>query len=266
METQEDGLFSFMGSSGNFKELNFQTDVERIGYFYRAKGYLQANLGAPEITVSEDKKWVFITLKVNEGPQFNINNVTFQGEVLFSEEELRNKVKTKNDKVYSEEVLRGDIQLLTEMYQDKGYAFANVLRTLRIVPGENKVNVEFSFEKGKIAYFGKISVKGNTKTRDKVVRRELFIKEGTKFSGTDLRRSKENVNRLGFFEPGSVIFNTITNKERDDVLDVEIQVKERNTGQLSLGAGYSTATGEFLQASVSQNNFRGSRSKLKIFT
>lgn len=264
METQEDGLFSFMGSSGNFKELNFQTDVERIGYFYRAKGYLQANLGAPEITVSEDKKWVFITLKVNEGPQFNINNVTFQGEVLFSEEELRNKVKTKNDKVYSEEVLRGDIQLLTEMYQDKGYAFANVLRTLRIVPGENKVNVEFSFEKGKIAYFGKISVKGNTKTRDKVVRRELFIKEGTKFSGTDLRRSKENVNRLGFFEPGSVIFNTITNKERDDVLDVEIQVKERNTGQLSLGAGYSTATGEFLQASVSQNNFRGLGQNLRF--
>lgn len=264
METQEEGLFSFMGSSGNFKEFNFQTDIERIKYFYNNKGYLQVNLGAPEITVSEDKKWVFITVKINEGPQFTINNVTFQGEILFPEDELQEKINTDKDNIYSEEILRRDIQLLTEMYQDKGYAFANVLRTLKIVPGENKVNVEFSFEKGKIAYFGKISVKGNTKTRDKVVRRELFIKEGTKFSGTDLRRSKENVNRLGFFEPGSVIFNTVTNKERDDILDVEIQVKERNTGQLSLGAGYSTATGEFLQASISQNNFRGLGQNLRF--
>lgn len=257
METQEEGLFSFMGSSGNFKEFNFQTDIERIKYFYNNKGYLQVNLGAPEITVSEDKKWVFITLKINEGPQFSINEVSFQGELLFPETKLRESIKTEKENIYSEEILRKDIQFLTEMYQDKGYAFANVLRTLKIVPGENRVNVQFSFEKGKIAYFGKISVKGNTKTRDKVVRRELRIKEGVKFSGSALRRSKENVNRLGFFEPGSVIFNTITNKERDDVLDVEIQVKERNTGQLSLGAGYSTATGEFLQASISQNNFRG---------
>ena len=143
------------------------------------------------------------------------------------------------------------------MYQDKGYAFANVLRTLRIVPGENKVDLEFSFEKGKIAYFGKIVVKGNSKTRDKVIRREIRIREGAQFSGTKLRISKDNVNRLGFFEPGSVIFNTITPAGRDDVLDVEIQVKERNTGQISLGAGYSSATGAFIQASIAQNNFRG---------
>lgn len=257
METQEEGLFSFMGSSGNFKEFNFQADIERIKYFYNDKGYLQANLGSPEITVSEDKKWVFITVKINEGPQYTINNISFQGEMLFPESDLREKISTAKDNIYSESILRQDIQLLTEKYQDKGYAFANVLRHIRFVPGENKVNVEFSFEKGKIAYFGKITVKGNNKTRDKVVRRELLIREGVKFSGSALRRSKENVNRLGFFEPGSVIFNTITSKERDDVLDVEIQVKERNTGQLSLGAGYSTATGEFLQASISQNNFRG---------
>lgn len=257
METREEGLFSFMSSSGNFKEFNFQTDIERIKYFYKTKGYLQVNVGTPEITVSEDKKWVFITIKVTEGPLFSVNNIVFQGEVLFPETELLEKVKLKNGSTYSEELLRKDIQMLTEMYQDKGYAFANVLRHLRVVPGENKVDVEFSFEKGKIAYFGKIVVKGNTKTRDKVVRRELRIREGSKFSGSALRRSKENVNRLGFFEKNSVLFNTSTPKGKDDVLDVEIQVKERNTGQISLGAGYSTATGAFMQASISQNNFRG---------
>jgi len=257
METQEEGLFSFMSGSGNFKEFNFQTDIERIKYFYKTKGYLQVNVGTPDITVSEDKKWVFITMKVTEGPQFSINNIYFQGEVLFTESELNDRINLKPEDIYSEEVLRQDIQSLTEMYQDEGYAFANVLRTLNVVPGENKVDIEFSFEKGKIAHFGKISVKGNTKTRDKVVRRELFIREGMKFSGSALRKSKEAVNRLGFFEPNSVVFNTVSPKGKDDVLDVEIQVKERNTGQISLGAGYSTATGGFLQASIAQNNFRG---------
>jgi outer membrane protein insertion porin family len=257
METREDSFFSALSGSGSFKEFSFQTDIEKLKYFYRTKGYLQVNMGVPEVTVSEDKKWVFITAKINEGPQFSVNDITFQGEVLFKAAELNKKIKLKKGAIYSEALLRMDIQLLTEMYQDKGYAFANVLRNLRIVPGENKVNIEFSFEKGKIAYFGKITVKGNTKTRDKVVRRELKIREGQRFTGTGLRKSKENVNRLGFFEPGSVLFNTVSPRGRDDLLDVEISVKERNTGQISLGAGYSTASKEFIQASIAQTNFLG---------
>ena len=257
METREESLFSGMSGSGNFKEFNFNNDVERIKYFYKSKGYLQVNVGTPAITVSEDKRWVFITIKVTEGPQFTINDIFFEGDLLFSEEELTTAIKLKKSETYSEDNLRLDIQQLTEMYQDKGYAFANVLRTLDIVPGENKVDIHFSFEKGKIAYFGNISVKGNTKTRDKVVRRELKIREGQMYSGSGLRLSKEAVNRLGFFEPNSVIFNTVSPKGKDDVLDVEITVKERNTGQITLGAGYSTASRGFIQGSVSQNNFRG---------
>ncbi len=257
MQTREEGLFSFMSGSGNFKEFDFQTDIERIKYLYKSKGYLQINVGSPMVTVSEDKKWIFITIKINEGPKFSINSVSYEGDLLFSEEELSENTKLKAEETYSEEVLRQDILKLTEMYQDKGYAFANVLRNLSIVPGENKVNIQFSFEKGRIAYFGKIFVKGNTKTRDKVVRRELNIEEGMKYSGSKLRRSKENVNRLGFFEPGSVVFNTIASPDRDDVLDVEISIKERQTGQITLGAGYSTATKTFIQASIAQNNFRG---------
>ena len=257
METREESLFSFMSGGGNFRELNFKTDVERIKYFYKIKGHLQINVGVPQITISEDRKWVFITIGINEGPQFVVNDIDFSGEVDFSEEEILQKIQTKKGRVYSEEALRGDIQFLTEKYQDKGYAFANVLRTLHVVPGENKVDVEFSFEKGKIVSFGKIIIKGNTKTRDKVVRRELLIFEGMKFSGTLLRKSKENVNRLGFFEPQSVVFNTVSLKDKDDVINVEISVKEKNTGQISLGAGYSSTDKEFFQMNIAQNNFRG---------
>ncbi|MBL6989811.1 MAG: outer membrane protein assembly factor BamA [Bacteriovoracaceae bacterium] len=262
--TSEEGFLSFMSGSGNFKEFHFQADMEMIKYFYKTKGYLQANLGTPEITISEDRKWVFITLKINEGPRFSVNNITFQGEVLFDENKLAKKISLKTGNTYSEESLRKDIQLLTEMYQDKGYAFANVLRTLSVIPGENKVDVEFSFEKGKIAYFGRIDIKGNTKTRDKVIRRELKIQEGTKFNGTDLRRSKENVARLGFFTPGSITFKTITREDRDDLLDIEISVEERSTGQLSMGAGYSSASKGFLQASIAQINFMGRGQNLKL--
>ncbi len=257
IQTQEDSLFSALSGSGNFKEINFQNDIERMKYFYRMKGYLQINIGTPEITISEDKKWVFITMKLTEGPQFAINKISFVGEILFPEGDLREKLTLKENETYSEESLRKDIQSLTEMYQDEGYAFANVIRNLNIVPGENKVDVEFSFEKGKIAYFGRFKVKGNSKSRDKVIRRELLIHEGQKFNGTALRQSKENVQRLGFFEPDSIVFNTVSPKDKDDILDVEISVKEKNTGQISLGAGYSTATGGFFQASVSQANFRG---------
>ncbi len=257
LQTQEDSLFSFLSGSGNFKEINFQNDIERLKYFYRMKGYLQINVGTPEITVSEDKKWVFITMKLTEGPQFTVNKITFQGEVLFPETDMREKLTLKENETYSEDSLRKDIQLLTEMYQDEGYAFANVIRNLNVVPGENKVDVEFSFEKGKIAYFGRFRVKGNSKSRDKVIRRELLIREGQKFNGTALRQSKENVQRLGFFEPDSIIFNTVSPKDKEDVLDVEISVEEKNTGQISLGAGYSTSTGFFFQSSVSQSNFRG---------
>lgn len=264
MQTKEESLFSGLSGSGSFKEFNFKTDVERLKYLYKTKGYLQVNIGNPVVTVSEDKKWIFITIKVTEGPQFTVNNIFYNGELLFTEKEMNKKTKLKGSDTYSEETLRQDIQSLTEMYQDKGYAFANVLRTLKIVPGENKVDIHYSFEKGEIAYFGRIIVKGNTKTRDKVVRRELRIHEGMMYSGSKLRISKANVVRLGFFEPQSVIFNTVSPKGKNNILDVEISVKERQTGQISLGAGYSTATQGFFQASIAQNNFRGLGQNLNL--
>jgi outer membrane protein insertion porin family len=178
------------------KNLTFKQILSDLSISIKLKDILQVNIGDPIITVSEDKKWIFITLKVKKVLSFPLMNCTLMGSLLFTEKEMREKLKLNPKDVYSEETLRKDIQMLTEMYQDKGYAFANVLRTLRIVPGENKVDIHYSFEKGKIAYFGKIIVKGNTKTRDKVVRRELRIHEGMKFSGSKLRLSKANVNVL----------------------------------------------------------------------
>ena len=140
MVTREESLFSPLSGSGNFKEFDFKTDIERIKYFYKTKGYLQINIAPPQITVSKDKKWIFITLKIVEGPVFSIDNIFFNGELLFSEQEMLEKLKLKRGLLYSESNLRADILTLTELWQDKGYAFANVLRNIEIVPGKNKVN------------------------------------------------------------------------------------------------------------------------------
>ncbi len=259
MVTREDSLLGFMSDAGNFKELNFKTDIERLTYYYRTKGYIQAVFGQPSVTVSEDKRWIFITLSVMEGPQYKINSISYTGDLLYSKEELDEMISLKNKEVYSEEKLRKDVEKLTEAYQDKGYAFVNVIRDLKPVADESRkeVDVSFSFERGKKARFGRITINGNSKTRDKVIRRELRIHEGMEYSGSKLRISKANVERLGFFEPGSVVFNSSPQRGSSDLLDVDISVKERQTGQISIGAGYSTQSKGFLQASIKQRNFAG---------
>lgn len=257
MLTKEDALLASMSGAGSFREYYFQADQERLAYYYRTKGYLQANLANPVVTVSDDKRWIFITIQVREGAQFTVDSIEYSGDLLFTDQQLTEKLKLLPDQIYNEEILRQDILTLTEMYQDEGYAFANVVRMLEPVEGKDRVKIKFGFEKGNKAHIGRISVKGNTKTRDKVIRRELEIYEGMLFSGTKMRLSKENVGRLGFFERESVIFNTSTPAGRNDVVDVEILVKERQTGQIQAGAGYSSAQKFFFQASVRQSNFRG---------
>lgn len=257
MMTREDALLASMSGAGSFRDFYFQADLERLNYYYRTKGYLQVNIANPVVTVTDDKKWIFVTMQINEGPQFTVDQIDFSGDLLFTDSELMSKLQLLPEQIYNEETLRLDIQTLTEAYQDLGYAFANVVRTLEPVEGQNKVKIHYSFEKGQKAYLGKITVRGNTKTRDKVVRRELEIYEGMLYSGSKMRISKENVNRLGFFDKDSVIFNSITPPGKSNIVDVDIVVKERQTGQISLGAGYSSSTKGFIQASVSQSNFRG---------
>ena len=106
MQTREESLFSGLSGSGNFKELNFQTDIERLKYLYKTRGYLQVNVNNPVVTVSDDKRWIFITIQVIEGPQFSVNNVYFNGELLFTEAEMMSKVKMKSGEIYNEENLR----------------------------------------------------------------------------------------------------------------------------------------------------------------
>jgi outer membrane protein insertion porin family len=141
-----------------------------------------------------------------------------------------------------------------------GYAFANVIPRIKTYDTEKKVDITFEFDKGNKVYFGQINVIGNSKTRDKVIRRELKVTEGELYHETRRRESYENIQRLGFFD--EVTFKTSTPQDKPDVLNIDIVVKERNTGTIQLGAGYGSATGFTLQGQVNQSNFLGKGQKL----
>lgn len=255
MYTQEAGFFSGLSSSGSFKQEAFERDIQVMKFLYWNLGYVKVKIDRPLVTVTPDKKSIYITYHIEEGDQYSIGEVDFAGDVLFPKSELYSAIKIKDNGVFAIDVMQKDIADLQAKYGDLGYAFANVIPRYSFLEKEKKVDLVFEFEKGNKVYFGSINVVGNTKTRDKVVRRELKILEGELYNETRKRTSKENVQRLGFFD--EVEFKTSTLPEKPDELNIDIVVKERNTGQLQLTAGYGNVQGMSLGGSIQQNNFRG---------
>jgi outer membrane protein insertion porin family len=255
MFTQEAGFFSGMSSSGSYKQEAFERDLQILKLKYWNQGYLQVKIDRPVVTVTPDKKSIYITYYIQEGDQYSVGEIDFAGDLLFDKSELMSTVKIKDAKIFSVETMQKDILDLQAKYGDLGYAFANVIPRYGFDEKEKKVNLVFEFEKGNKVYFGPINVVNNTKTRDKVVRRELKIREGELYNETRKRQSQENVQRLGFFE--EVNFKQIPSPEDPDLYKVDIVVKERNTGQLQLTAGYGNVQGLSLGGSIQQNNFRG---------
>jgi outer membrane protein insertion porin family len=263
-ETREGGFLSFISSSGNFKESAFKQDLQRLTYYYLDHGYVKFKYENPVVTVSDDKKWLFISIYLDEGEQYSIGAKDFSGDLLFSKEELGTDNQLNSGDVFSISKRNADIQNLTEKYQDLGYAFVNVIPKMSIHDDTRLVDLDYSFEKGNLVYFGEINVIGNSKTHDKVIRRELRIHEGELYSGSKLRQSRENVERLGFFAPGEVIFNTVSPKGKPDVLNVDITVKERSTGTITLGAGYGSVQKFFLTSTISEINLFGRGQSLSL--
>ncbi len=256
MQTREGDFFSFLSGSGSYREAAFERDIATLGYYYGTLGYVRARFGKPEVSVSPDKKYIFITFSVDEGQEYTVGKVDFAGELLFGKEELVDGLLLQAGDVFNTDTLRRETLRLTEKYADLGYAFANVVPQPVIHDDTRVVDVVFEVDKGQRVYIGEINVTGNTRTKDHVVRRELRVFEGELFNGSKKRESRENVLRLGFFD--EVEFHQSTSKKADNVVDIEIKVKERSTGQLVIGAGYGSGpVGFTFQAQLSQNNFQG---------
>ncbi len=256
MQTKEGGFFSWITGSGSYRDAVFERDIATLGYYYGTLGYVRARFGKPEVQVSPDKKFISITFYVEEGQQYNVGKVDFTGDLLFSRDELREDMKLVEGEVFSTETLRRETLRYTEKYGDLGYAFANVVPQPNIHDDTRTVDLTFEVDKGDRVYLGKVTITSNTRTKDKVIRRELLIREGELYNGTKKRESRENVIRLGYFD--SVEFHQTSSKSNSNVVDIEVKVKERSTGQLVIGAGYASGNiGFTAQAQLSQNNFLG---------
>jgi outer membrane protein insertion porin family len=262
MLTQEGGYFSFVSGSGAYKQEAFDRDVQVLNILYFKEGYVQVKIDRPQVYVTPDKKAIYISIRIEEGEQFKVGSVDFTGDLLFSREELFETTKIEEQDLFRYGVLQEDLKALQAKYGDLGYAYANPIPRTRIREADREVDVTFEIDKGHKVYIGKIVAVGNSKTRDKVIRRELRIKEGELYNETRKRESIDNVKRLGYFE--EVNFNTKTPKGRNDLMDIDIVVKERNTGTIQVGAGYSNFNGFVFNGQVNQINFLGKGQKLGV--
>src|SRR5437868_3185346 len=254
MLTQEGTFFSFLTSAGTYREDAFARDEYVLQGLYYDRGYLYVKFGKAAIELSPDRRFIFITIPIEEGEAYDIGRIDVTGDLLEPKEKLISLVETKPGARFSKTILQRDLQVLGDVYKDKGYAYANVTPDTDVHPENKTVDVIFSFQKGNLVTIEKIEMVGNTKTRDKVIRREMRINEGDLYSGTGIRLSKARVTALGYFD--SVEINT-RRGSGDDKMVLEVAVKEKLTGTFQLGFGFTGGESFFGQAQLSQNNLFG---------
>ncbi|MBF0510233.1 MAG: outer membrane protein assembly factor BamA [Deltaproteobacteria bacterium] len=218
-------------------------------------------MGTPDIQFKQDS--IYISIPVEEGPRYKVRKVDISGELIKPKKELYDGLKITKEVYYNREVLRQDLDNLVTIYADQGYAYADINPIVSENEKEPQVDINFNIEKKQVVYFEKILITGNTKTRDKVIRREFKIHEEGLFNGSALRKSNANLHRLDYFET----INVTTSKGSDDSkMIVKTEVKEKRTGAFSVGAGYSSVDKIIGMGQISQRNLFGRGQELTFAT
>jgi outer membrane protein insertion porin family len=254
METGEKWFLSWLTDAGIYKKEVLQNDAALIADLYYNNGYVNVKVGDPKVELAPDKSGLLVTIGITEGEQFRTGAIDFKGDLLEGKDTLARAIKLKSGEIFSRATVRNDIFALTDLYADKGYAFTNVTPLTTIDPAKKTVNITFDFEKGEKVYIDRINISGNSKTRDKVIRREMKLAEGDLYSSTALKKSKQNLMNTGFFEQANV---ALAKGRAPNKQDINVEVKEKATGTFSVGAGYSSVDGIVGQGSVQQANFLG---------
>lgn len=254
MESTENWWLAWLTGAGVYKDDILKNDIALLTEFYMNNGYINIKFAEPKVSLTPDGKGLYLDLSLIEGDQFRVGQVSFRGDLLDNRDELTKVIKTKSGELFSRGTLRQDIFTLTDLYADKGYAFANVNPLTQLQPDLKLLDIVFDLEKGEKVYIDRIRIAGNGKTRDKVIRREIRIAEGDLYNATALKKSKQNIMNLGFFEEANV---STAKGKTDNMLDLKVDVKEKATGTFSIGGGYSSLDGFVGQGSVQQTNFLG---------
>ncbi|MBI5446241.1 MAG: outer membrane protein assembly factor BamA [Deltaproteobacteria bacterium] len=247
-------LWSWLSGSGTFKEGDLERDRDVIRSYYLNHGYAEVKVLEPLTTLTADRKWLKVDIPVVEGLAFTIGSLTFSGDLDFPEAKLRETAGLKTGDTFRSEDFRKATQTLADLYGEIGYAFADIDPLTKLDREARTINVDFRIRKAELIRIGRIEVHGNSKTRDRIVRREMRLAEGELYNGVALRRSRRRIENLGYFEKVNL---TTNRRPGTDLVDIDIDVEEKSTGALSVGAGYSSTDRVIGMASVSQRNFLG---------
>jgi len=262
IQTKEWWIFSWITSGGKYNEGMLQNDLMIIRDQYFNVGHVRVDIKQPHIVLSEDRTEMDIFIEIDEGPQYNLGSVDIKGDLLLEKQEMLDMLDFTPGEVFSREKMRNNMDRLDSMYSNRGYAYVNVVPQTLIDDETKEVNLTFNVEQGIQVEIGRINISGNTKTRDKVIRREMTLVEGDLFSSGRLESSKKRVNNLGFFSEVNV--DSIPREDDESIMDVDVDVKEQPTGNFSIGFGYSSTDGFIGQGSVSQDNFLGKALQLNL--
>ncbi|MCF8109881.1 MAG: outer membrane protein assembly factor BamA [Desulfobacteraceae bacterium] len=259
MKTSEKGFFSWLTLSGDLDMQTLGQDVNMLESHYQNHGYAEARVAEPDIRY--EGEWIYITIKIHEGPRFKVGEVAFEGELIANEEKLREKISIDDQEYYNRQVLQNDVMSLSDLYADQGYARSDIRPELKKRPEDNVVDIVFHLRKNRPVYFEKIIIEGNTKTRDKVIRRELQVQEQEEYSASKLKRSVRNLYRLDYFKDIDVKTREGSSEDR---MILDINVEEKATGSFTFGAGYSAVEKFYVMSSISERNFLGRGQRIEL--
>jgi outer membrane protein insertion porin family len=253
MKTKERGFLSFILGTGFYKKAEMMASVELIKDLYYENGYLSIAVGEPKIQLIENQKWMIISIPVFEGDQFKVSSVSITGNKVYKNEELVKLVKMKEGQVFNKAVLKADIDAITDKYSNTGYALVAVQPDIPLDKEKKTAKVIYKISEGDKFKMGKIDISGNTKTKDKVIRREIRVDEGQTFSGAAVKRSHERLKNLDFFETIDILPKP---RAAEKIVDLDVKVKEKQTGAFTIGGGWGS-DGPLAMAEISQRNLLG---------
>jgi outer membrane protein insertion porin family len=244
---------SLLSDAGVLKREELGNDIERMREVYLNKGYLNVQISQPTVELSDDKQWFEITYSVAEGEPFIVQEIGFRGNTVFEDHELRDGLNIKAGEIFQRAKIRGEITRITDLYGAKGYAFADVVPNVTPDNNARTATILLNVKEGEMMRVREIHVNGNDKTRDNVVRRELRLDEQDVVDTLALKRSFQRLNNLNFFETVEILPQQV----EPDKVDLNVKVKEKPTGQFSIGGGFSTLDKLVAIADITEGNLGG---------
>jgi outer membrane protein insertion porin family len=254
MSTRPPGVLSFLNGSGVFRRDELDRDLAILTGFYLDRGFATAKIGAPQLELSRDHKRMNVTIQVDEGPRFAYGAIEIKGDLIGSPAHNLSLIRSRSGTTFSRAAIERDRHALELHYQNLGYARASVSVRPQFDIAKRLIALTFEVARGMRVYVEKIHIRGNSKTRDKVIRREMRITEGELYSGTQLERSRAQIAALGYFEDVALSTRDGTS---DEFVQIEVEVRERQTGTFQLGAGFSSQEKFIVQGQVAMENVGG---------